>query len=113
MPTPATTCTPPTDSESSYCTPSSLVQTLCKKYSIWQTIRIGEAREECAEPDPRSNGIGDGGEEKRVVKRDVVGRKGRGEIEVGDEERVWIRGQGREGKGSQWVGQIFDRFRRR
>jgi hypothetical protein len=39
---------------------------------------MGEAREECAEPDPRSNGIGDNGEEKRVAKRDVAERKGRG-----------------------------------
>ena len=55
-------------------------------------MRIGEAREERAEPDPRSNGIGDGGEEERVVKRDVKGKKRgrRREIEIGDEERVWI-----------------------
>jgi hypothetical protein len=58
--------------------PSSLVQTLCKKYSIWRTIRRGEECEECVELDPRNSGKDNGWEEKKVAKRDVIVRKEKG-----------------------------------
>jgi hypothetical protein len=33
-----------------YCSAAGLVQTPCKKKSIWQTIRMGEECEQCAMP---------------------------------------------------------------
>ena len=66
------TCTHTTYALGKYCHSGSLVQTPCKKKSIWQTIRMGEACEDCDVPES---------EEKksvsvkpRVVK---VGKKGK------------------------------------
>lgn len=36
-----------------YCSKASLVQTPCKKRSIWQTIRMSEDCEDCAMPEGR------------------------------------------------------------
>jgi hypothetical protein len=57
------TCKHVTYALGKYCNPASLVQTPCKKKSIWQTIRMGEYCENCAIPVYRGvNGGGDGGE---------------------------------------------------
>ncbi|PSS18786.1 hypothetical protein M430DRAFT_75987, partial [Amorphotheca resinae ATCC 22711] len=41
------TCKHTTYALGKYCTPGNLVQTPCKKKSIWQTIRMGEECENC------------------------------------------------------------------
>lgn len=41
-----------------YCVHGNLVQTPCRTKDIWQTIRMGEDCEDCAEPDSRE-GFGD------------------------------------------------------
>jgi len=37
-----------------YCTSAGLVQTPCKKKSIWQNIRMSEDCEDCAVPEART-----------------------------------------------------------
>jgi hypothetical protein len=45
-----------------YCSAAGLVQTPCKKRSIWQNIRMGEECDECAVPAGRGNNVTDGGD---------------------------------------------------
>jgi hypothetical protein len=40
-----------------YCSAANLIQTPCKKRTIWQTIRMGEECEECAMPEGRGNAV--------------------------------------------------------
>jgi hypothetical protein len=57
-----------------FCTAGNLLQTPCKKKNIWQTIRMGEACEDCGDlPEEKSVPV-EKAKPKVVVK---VGKKGR------------------------------------
>ena len=47
------TCKHTTYALGKYCQSGSLVQTPCRKKSIWQTIRMGEACEDCEVPEEK------------------------------------------------------------
>ncbi len=67
------TCSHITYALGKYCTSGSLVQTPCKKRSIWQKITMGEECEDCAIPVGRGNphAVAEGAtkKKKKVVKR--------------------------------------------
>lgn len=69
----AYTCKHTTYALGKYCTPGNLVQTPCKKKSIWQTIRMGEECENCAVPEKRGEGFANAG-----IGEAKIDRKGKG-----------------------------------
>jgi hypothetical protein len=67
------TCSHMTHAFAKYCSAAGLVQTECKKKNIWQTIKMGEACEDCGVPTHRGGDRdvvgGDGMQEKKSLIR--------------------------------------------
>lgn len=64
------TCKHVTYALGKYCPRAGLVQTPCKKKTLWQTIRMGEECEDCAVPEGRGGcaAVEDGGAVPKVTK---------------------------------------------
>jgi hypothetical protein len=60
-----------------YCSAANLIQTPCKKRTIWQTIRMAEECEECAMPEGRGSAVGYDGVLEQRHKGGVKAKKGR------------------------------------